>query len=373
MSEEASLDLVVIGSALVEITPAAMGRPLSEVEQMAPLPSGSAANFAIALAELGVKVGFISRVGEDELGEWLVRRLGERGIRTDFMRTVEGQMTPVSFCWMDQEGEKTFYFYRFPGFSDPMATLTEDEVDASEVTAGRLFDFTEATIRNEPLRSAALRATALAREAGREVCYAVNFRPASWRGQSEEEIVGTQRRACAAADIVVMNEQEAGLISRTLDLGLPTAERRLPTTDYGQRLAGNSGWRSSRRWSDVGCPMSDVGSPLEQAAENIADLGPRLVIITSGEEGALLLAGGKLTQVPARKVEVAYDIGAGDAFHAGLLAAHLRGMSPPEAARFASDTAALRISRQADEPGPTFEEVERLRPPTSDDRPPTSD
>ena len=54
MSDEASLDLVVIGSALVEITPAEMGRPLSEVEGMSPLPSGSAANFAIALAELGI-------------------------------------------------------------------------------------------------------------------------------------------------------------------------------------------------------------------------------------------------------------------------------------------------------------------------------
>jgi sugar/nucleoside kinase (ribokinase family) len=55
-----------------------------------------------------------------------------------------------------------------------------------------------------------------------------------------------------------------------------------------------------------------------------------------------------------------YDIGAGDTFHAGLLAAHLSGMGPQAATRFASDAAALRISRDATRPNPTFEEARRL-------------
>jgi sugar/nucleoside kinase (ribokinase family) len=45
---------------------------------------------------------------------------------------------------------------------------------------------------------------------------------------------------------------------------------------------------------------------------------------------------------------VRYDIGAGDTFHAGLLAALLRGYQPPQAAKLASVAAALRISRTAD-------------------------
>jgi sugar/nucleoside kinase (ribokinase family) len=316
MTQAPSLDVVVMGSALVEITPADMGRPLSEVERMVPLPSGSAANFAAALAALDVSVGFISRVGEDELGRWLIGRLGELGICTDFIELVEGQMTPVSFCWMNQEGEKTFYFYRFPGYSDPMGTMRQQDLDAGRVTTGRLFDFTEATIRHEPLRSAALHAARLAREAGREVCYSVNYRPASWRGQSPDEIVATERRACAAADLVVMNHEEARLVAGADDV--------------------------------------------EQAATRIAELGPRTIAVTQGAEGALLLAEGKLTHVAAREVEVAYDIGAGDAFHAGLLAGHLRGMSALAAARFASDAAALRISRSASQPNPSFEEVAAL-------------
>ncbi|MGC9319830.1 MAG: carbohydrate kinase family protein [Armatimonadota bacterium] len=314
--DAAPLDLVVIGSAMVEIVPSEMGRRLSEVECMTPLPSGSAANFASALASLGVHVGFISRVGDDELGRWLVRELGERGIDTQFIRPVHDQLTPVSFAWMDQEGEKTFYFYRFPGFTDPMATLTPRSVRQEQVAAGRVFDFTEATVRNEPLRSAALHAAELARAAGREVCYAVNYRPASWRGQTEEQIAEVQRAACAAADIVVMNSDEARLISGLVEL--------------------------------------------RRALEAVAELGPRLVVITGGERGAVLYAEGEIVRVAAREVEVVYDIGAGDSFHAGLLAGHLAGMSPEDAARFASDAAALRISRDASAPNPTFEEVSAL-------------
>lgn len=311
-----ALDVVVIGSALVEITPAEMGRSLAQVETMVPLPSGAAANFAGVLAGLGVRVALLSRVGADELGEWLIRRLGERAIITDFIAPVPDQLTPVSFAWMDQDGAKTFFFYRFPGLSDPMGALTPAEIDPTQVAAGRLFDFTEATIRNEPLRSAALHAAELARAAGREVCYAMNYRPESWRGQTEETIIAVQRCACARADIVLMNADEAGFIT-------------------------------------------GANEP-EAAAKIVAELGPRIVLVTSGEHGCVVCYDGTVTAIAARRVEVVYDIGAGDAFHAGFVAAHLAGMDALEAARFASDAAALRITRPAAAPGPTWDEVMAL-------------
>ncbi|MGD9494972.1 MAG: carbohydrate kinase family protein [Armatimonadota bacterium] len=320
MTDSAALDVVAIGSALVEITPTCMGQSLARVEQMVPLPSGAGTNFAIALADLGTRVALLSRVGDDELGQWLIDRLARRGIDTRFVQPVTGQLTPVSFAWMDQDGAKTFYFYRFPGLCDPMGTITPDAITWEQAAAGRVFDYGEAAIRNEPLRSAALRAARLARQAGREVCYAVNYRPGSWRGQSEEQVVAVQRRACATADIALMNNDEARLVSGA--------------------------------------------DALDEAARRIAALGPRVVAITSGDKGALLYAAGKLQQVPARRVKVVYDIGAGDSFHAGFVAAHLAGMPPLKAARFASDAAALRISRAASEPGPTYREVMSL---TSED------
>ncbi len=294
------------------IVPQRAGRPLAEAERFVPLPSGAAANFAIALAALGAQVGFMSRVGADELGGWLVARLGACGISTELIKPVPGQLTPVSFCWADGAGEKSFYFYRFPRFSDPMGTFTIDQVDQSEVLLARVLDFTEATIRAQPLRDAAFRAAAIAREAGRTVCYAVNYRPDSWR-EPLPAIRTIQQQAIAAADLVLMNEEEARFIFATEDLS--------------------------------------------EALARASELGPLVVVATCGERGALVGCDGQQTEIAAYSVPVVYDVGAGDSFHAGFIAGYLRGMPAPQAARLGAAAAALKISRPASAPPPTWSQV----------------
>ena len=307
------LDLIVIGTALVEMTPDQPGASLVSAAKLVPFPSGAAANFALALARLGRRVGFFSRVGDDELGQWLCTHLAAHGVDTSLVAAVPGQLTTVSFCWMDGAGAKTFYFYRFPGKCDPMATVTEADIHPQDVAQARIFDFTEATIRQEPLRSAALKAARLARDAGREVCYAVNYRPSSW-SDDLETMVAVQQTAIAAADILLLNEEEAVLLTGKTDLAL--------------------------------------------AAGELASFGPRLIAITAGGRGSLLWTAGETHWIPARQVEVRYDIGAGDTYHAGLCAALLMGLPPLEAGRFAADAAALKISRDGSpESFPTCDEV----------------
>jgi sugar/nucleoside kinase (ribokinase family) len=100
---------------------------------------------------------------------------------------------------------------------------------------------------------------------------------------------------------------------------------------------------------------------LDSALDEIERLGPSVVAVTGGGEGTLVCADGKREHVPARTVEVLYDVGAGDVFHAGLLAGLILGKSPVEAARFGSDAAALWIARPNDLAAlPTREEIESL-------------
>ena len=72
------------------------------------------------LAGLGVRVALL-RGSAPTNWEWLIRRLGERAIITDFIAPVPDQLTPVSFAWMDKDGAKTFFFYRFRGCPTPWA------------------------------------------------------------------------------------------------------------------------------------------------------------------------------------------------------------------------------------------------------------
>lgn len=299
--------VLVMGSLFVELVPEPEGRPLGNMERLLPTAAGAAANFARALAALGVGVGMLSRVGDDELGRWLRRQLEEGGIQVGAVLAAPGELTPVSFAWADQQGGKAFVFYRFPGYCDPLRTLSPADLPRAVIRRARAFDFTEAVVRTAGVRAAAFAAAECARQAGALVIYAVNYRPQLWE-VPEAEVRTVQREAMARAQVTVMNEEEYRLI-------FPRREK----------------WR---------------------AGEN------QVLVVTAGEKGGWVETEGGRERFAAFPVEVQYDVGAGDSFHAGFLAAYLRGEAPLKAARFGAACAALRISRSPSSPPPTGAEIE---------------
>jgi fructokinase len=80
--------------------------------------------------------------------------------------------------------------------------------------------------------------------------------------------------------------------------------------------------------------------------------GPRVVVMTRGGAGEMVVCcGEESSAVSPYQVPVVYDVGAGDTFHAGLVAAAMQHDLPAmtcvdwrEAVRFAAATAAIRVS-----------------------------
>jgi fructokinase len=97
-------------------------------------------------------------------------------------------------------------------------------------------------------------------------------------------------------------------------------------------------------------------------ARRWASLGPRLVVVTRGGQGAVAVHEGLVTVCAAPPVTVADTVGAGDAFTTGLLS-HLGGdltaESVTRAMRYASATAAAVCARPGALPPPRGE-VESL-------------
>lgn len=86
-------------------------------------------------------------------------------------------------------------------------------------------------------------------------------------------------------------------------------------------------------------------------------------VVTAGARGAYGLIGGQGQTVfqPAFRVPVTDSTGAGDCFHAALLAARLDGAALPEALAFASAAAALKVQHRGARGGlPTRTQVEAL-------------
>lgn len=85
------------------------------------------------------------------------------------------------------------------------------------------------------------------------------------------------------------------------------------------------------------------------------------IVMTGGGEGAWGIAAGMAEPIhqPARRVQAVDTTGAGDCFHAALIAARLDGASLPKALAFASAAAALKVQHRGARGGlPTRAEVE---------------
>ncbi len=294
------LDVVNLGMMMVEISPPHLGVSIAESEALSLHVAGSANIFGTALARLGGKVGLISRLGDDQLGAWLLEQAQAAGMDTSAVTVVAGQLTPLLLASVDHHGAKTFAFYRFPGTCDPLATYRAEETPDSFLRRGRVFDLAEGSLRTPELRREALALTRRAKDLGCTICFSPNYRGAAWAGGAAEASA-VLREALTLADLVILNESEAILLS--------------------------------------GAPA------LEEATAWFTAQGPPLAVITRGNQPTLIVHDGEADEVPVFDVTVVYDIGAGDVFHAGYLAAWQPGGDPIRAALFAAAVAALKISR----------------------------
>lgn len=306
------LDAITLGSVMAEITPVAAGETLTGANSLVLATAGSAANFAQAFAALGGRLGLVSRVGDDDLGRWMREELAGTGIEVSQVGAVAGQFSPLSLGSVDREGNKTFAHYRFPGYSDPLATFRHRSVPDDFLRRSDVFILTEGALRDPNLRNEALALAGRARALGVPTCLNPNFRTAAWQGGATEAAT-VLREALTVADLAVMNREEAALIA-------------------GQDDDRAIGW--------------------------LAANGPPVVVVTAGPDGVTVVDHGAVSILPACPVEVRFDIGAGDTFLAGFIAARARGMEPVEAAGWGAAAAALRISRDAGTNGwPTAAEV----------------
>lgn len=85
-----------------------------------------------------------------------------------------------------------------------------------------------------------------------------------------------------------------------------------------------------------------MGEP-RQLLEKLCGMGPKIAILTRGDEPALILSDGEFHEVKSLKVDARDPTGAGDVFGAVFLARYLETRDAVESARFASAAAGLKI------------------------------
>lgn len=221
-------------------------------------PGGSVCNTIRAMANLGANVGYIGKIGSDELAQSYESALQQAGVEPNFVKTegISGSCT----VFVTPDGERTM-----ATFLGPAATLNPAELKSEIIRTYDCIYIEGYLIVNEPLFREAL---SLAKEAGLKVALDL-----SSFNVVESNLAMLQEVIPAYVDILFCNEQES---------------------------------------------FSFTGLSPREAAFRLAQMVD-IAVVTLGKEGALVATGNEVIPIDAVKALAVDTTGAGDHFAAGFL------------------------------------------------------
>lgn len=270
-------------------------RPRKETSQLH--GGGTGGNAAAALARLGVPVRFIGTVGDDGFGRWSVNDLKGEGVDTRHLQFVDQAFTSIVVAVIRPNGERELFVW--PDTGGAHTKLSPEDISLEIFQSAGWLHTTGLCLREEPVRTAQIKAMCVAREQGLTVSLDLNLRLESWEmNESLREIFD---RAISLSDVVFGNGREE-------------------IAPY-------------------------VGSDSVQAGAHELSAGKRTVIARLGPEGAVVVSPEEVFTSPAFEVEVVDTLGAGDAFNGGFICAQLEGCSLQESVRWGNGVAGLKIGR----------------------------
>ena len=247
-----------------------------------PVPPGSA---SIVAAKHGLKVQAVGGVGYDDMGDWVLMKLGKFGIDTQLMQRCEGYTTSSSIVTTRPDGQRPALHKR--GATDGFF------IDDSQID--RLLDTKIFHVGGVGLMNRMDNA-----------------------GRTEEVMAEAKRRGVITTlDVFASTPDD-----------LPKVERLLPYTDYFMPSE-----EEARALSGL-VERRDL-------AQFLLDRGAGCVILTLGANGAFYRhENGDEFQIPAFQVEVKCTCGCGDCFNGGFATGLHLGLSPLECVRLGQASSA---------------------------------
>ncbi|MDA9394036.1 ribokinase [Bradyrhizobium sp. CCBAU 45394] len=259
--------ILVCGEALIDLFVRASGGSDMSTHAVA---GGSPFNVAVGLARLGVRTAFLGGISRDHFGAFLVDRLAREGVDGRFLVRTDRPST-ISIVATADDGQPN---YAFHGDSAADRSLQLAHLPGTLPDDIQALTFGSYSMAVEPVGTTF--AALAQRERGRRVISVdPNVRPA---------VVGDMQGWAVAAE----------RFYRTATM--------IKASDEDVRVA----WGGRLSIAD--------------AAAYWLECGAHLVVVTEGAKGATAFSAAGSVSVPGRSAIVRDTVGAGDTFHAALLA-----------------------------------------------------
>ncbi|TGD79540.1 carbohydrate kinase family protein [Hymenobacter wooponensis] len=286
--------LLAIGEALIDILTTDFVGDLSQVTTLQAVAGGSPANLCRFVQQCGGTARLVAAVGQDGLGEILVRSLAAAGLSTEYVHQLPDRATSIIVVGRSR-ATPTFIPYR-------SADRYLPPIDPDLISQAALVHTTAFALSRQPAQDHILEALATAYDQGRPVSIDWNYAAPIWR------------RSDNAPDVWQRVLAYEPLLKVSLD----------DVARFGR-----------------------VPATAEAAKEFLLNVRTRVLCLTCGAEGVWYRTYADAWQhQPAPPVEVLDATGAGDAFWAGFLTNWMLQASIDDCVQRGISTAARRLQGQ---------------------------
>lgn len=204
-------DVTALGELLVDFTEngiSQQGNPMLEAN-----PGGAPCNVLSMLQNLGKRTAFIGKVGADAFGRMLMQAVKDQGIDTGNLVTDEVVPTTLAFVHTEEDGDRSFSFYRNPG-ADMM--LQWDEVKQEILTDTKIFHFGTLSMTDEQIENVTKKALQKAKDKGAVISFDPNLRPPLWKNL--EDAKRQMWYGISQCDILKISDDEIEFLTGTADI-----------------------------------------------------------------------------------------------------------------------------------------------------------
>ena len=254
-----------IGEALIDFIPEVKGQRLKDVPSFTRVAGGAPANVVGAVTKLGIPSKFLTKLGDDPFGDYIIEVLDDAGIDTsNIARDQEGE-TALAFVSLAADGNRDFKFYRKN--SADLCYSVED-IPKDVLNDCGMIHFCSVDLVESPMKAAHQKLIEMAMEQNVMVSFDPNLRFSLWDDLGQ--LKKTVREFLPYAYILKISDEELEFI-----------------TGY---------------------------TKIEEAAAQLLNGRAKYVIYTKGKDGAEIHTKDGVIKASGYSVEVRDTTGAGDSF-----------------------------------------------------------
>jgi 5-dehydro-2-deoxygluconokinase len=222
-----ALDVITMGRCSVDLYGQQIGSRLEDITSFAKSVGGSPTNIAIGTARLGLKTGLITRVGDEQMGRFVLEQLARENVSTKGVTTDKQRLTALVLLSVESDKSFPLIFYR-DNCAD--SALNVDDVDESFILSAGALLVTGTHFAKANTDAAQRKAMAIAKKHGRKIIIDIDYRPNLWglagHGAGEERYIKSDKVTAhlqsilADCDLIIGTEEEvhiAGGSENTLE------------------------------------------------------------------------------------------------------------------------------------------------------------